>query len=129
MDVDGSTIVPVVIVGIPVVGGESFIPELWLEHEIVVLVGVFCHSLRSWKLRSDPSSARDRRGRRRRHLDSKFLLLLINSCPISYICVYSQKQPSAGLLNFEKYRKFWRNLGIMDSIRERERIGAGRDGM
>jgi len=39
MDVDGSTIVPVVIVGIPVAGGESFIPELWLEHEIVVLVG------------------------------------------------------------------------------------------
>ncbi|KAG7537258.1 hypothetical protein ISN44_As13g011680, partial [Arabidopsis suecica] len=40
MDVDGSTVVSVVIVGIPVAGGESFIPELRLEHEIVVFVGM-----------------------------------------------------------------------------------------
>ena len=39
MDVDGSTVVPVFIVGVPVAGGEPIIPELRLEHETVVVVG------------------------------------------------------------------------------------------
>lgn len=38
MDADGSTVVPVVIVGVPVAGGEPIIPELRLEHETVVAV-------------------------------------------------------------------------------------------
>ncbi|KAG2243043.1 hypothetical protein Bca52824_095115, partial [Brassica carinata] len=39
MDVDGSTVVPVFTVGVPVAGGEPIIPELRLEHETVVVVG------------------------------------------------------------------------------------------